>query len=477
MNAKDGCGATEAWGLRGGSADGGRTAAADGGTAAGRQAGITARVASGALPRHATGGAICAPEGLRAAPVTLDGARVAATPRDAGGLTGGCEATIAPRGCRPAADTIPDHQAVGPSTAAMNGRRLGRLMAAGALGLMLAACNNTGTGTGMTGGFTNPLAGMRGGMDPDLRGRMGGGLDTSGGRGSAGATAAGGVVDPFAGQGVSQPEIPPEGNVKPAPASTPAATTTTTASNPAGRATSSAAPASRGSAAPALRPAKATTHTVASGETAWSISRKYNVSINDLAAANSLPETMTVRTGQVLTIPAGPRFVQSERVTAPGAGSPTPEPPSASKPLPREATAPSSAPVAKPAAPDLGSTRTKASGGGGRFRMPVAGSIVRTYAKGRSEGIDISAPAGTAVKAAGSGTVAAITRDTDGVPIVVLRHDGQLMTVYAGLAKLSVAKGDKVSAGETLGTSSKAGVLHFEVRQGFESVDPEKYLR
>ena len=163
-------------------------------------------------------------------------------------------------------------------------------------------------------------------------------------------------------------------------------------------------------------------------------------------------------------------------VTAPGAGSPTPEPPSASKPLPREDTTPAKAPVAKPDSPDLGATRTKASSGG-KFSMPVNGSIVRAYSKGRNEGIDISAPAGTTVKAAGSGTVAAITRDTDGVPIVVVRHDGSLMTVYAGLDQLTVAKGDKVTAGKALGKSSKAGVLHFEVRQGFESVDPEKYLR
>ena len=78
---------------------------------------------------------------------------------------------------------------------------------------------------------------------------------------------------------------------------------------------------------------------------------------------------------------------------------------------------------------------------------------------------------------AGSGTVAAITRDTEGVPIVVVRHEGQLMTVYSGLGALNVAKGDKVSAGGSLGQSGKSGVVHFEVRQGFDSVDPESYLR
>ena len=88
----------------------------------------------------------------------------------------------------------------------------------------------------------------------------------------------------------------------------------------------------------------------------------------------------------------------------------------------------------------------------------------------------IAAPAGATVKAAGSGTVAAITRDTDGVPIVVIRHDGDLLTVYAGIDDLAVAKGDKVAKGDAIGKARASGRVHFEVRRGFESVDPEGYL-
>jgi murein DD-endopeptidase MepM/ murein hydrolase activator NlpD len=80
------------------------------------------------------------------------------------------------------------------------------------------------------------------------------------------------------------------------------------------------------------------------------------------------------------------------------------------------------------------------------------------------------------VSAAGSGTVAAITRDVDQVPIIVIRHSGNLMTVYAGLEDVTVTKGQAVKAGATLGKARSQGVVHFEVRQGFDSVDPEKYL-
>lgn len=236
-------------------------------------------------------------------------------------------------------------------------------------------------------------------------------------------------------------------------------------------------PAASGSARP-TPPADAREHVVAAGETAWSIARRYGVDVADLAQWNGLPPAMTVRTGQRLLIPGAagaPRPAAQSRVTAPGVGSPTPEPPSASRPLPDEKTDPAAKPVKPAPAVDLGATRTAASGSG-RFRMPVEGSIIRVYEKGRNEGIDISAPAGQPVRAAGPGSVAAITEDVSGLPIVVIRHDDGLLTVYAGLIELSVAKGDRVTQGQPIGKVAPGGNIHFEVRRGFESLDPETYL-
>lgn len=263
--------------------------------------------------------------------------------------------------------------------------------------------------------------------------------------GSGTAVAGQSVTDPYAGQGVATPDVPGGAAAKP----------------------NNATPAQA-----AVTPA--TTHKVVSGETGWSVARKYGISIQDLAAANNADTNMVLKVGQTLKIPAR-RVAGASDVSAPGQGSPTPMPPSAAKPLPDEKTAPSSTPVAKPATPDLGSTRTSASGSG-KFRMPVAGSIVRTFNKGKNDGIDISAPTGTAVQAAAGGRVAAITRDTDGVPIVVIRHEGELMTVYAGMSQLSVQKGDQVKAGQKIGTSGGSGAIHFEVRKGFDAVNPESYL-
>lgn len=224
---------------------------------------------------------------------------------------------------------------------------------------------------------------------------------------------------------------------------------------------------------PAAQPRE---HVVAAGETAWSIARRYGIAVQDLASWNGLPGDMALRVGQRLMIPqAGQTPPAGNATTAPGQGSPTPRPPSAAEPLPEERTTAAATPAPATPAPDLGATRTAASGGG-RFQMPVSGSIIRLYEKGRNDGIDIAADAGTPVNAAGGGTVAAITRDTAGVPIVVVRHEGDLMTVYTGLDGLDVAKGDQVSAGQAIGKAGSGGFVHFEVRRGFDSVNPEDYL-
>lgn len=227
-------------------------------------------------------------------------------------------------------------------------------------------------------------------------------------------------------------------------------------------------------------PGQPATHRVARGETAFTIARTYNVSAKALADWNQLGPDMAVREGQTLIIPiaTGPAPNPEPVPAPPGAGSPTPEPPSAAKPLPDEKTAPAAAkPKETPPSPDLGSQATAASAS--KFAMPLQGKIIRGYDKRTNQGIDIAAPAGTPVVAAAAGTVAAVTRDTDQVPIVVIRHEGGLLTVYAGLDGLKVKKGDTVSRGQAIGVVRKAdpAFLHFEIRKGVDSIDPMTYLR
>jgi lipoprotein NlpD len=223
-------------------------------------------------------------------------------------------------------------------------------------------------------------------------------------------------------------------------------------------------------------------HQVQTGETAYSIARRYGVAPAALAEWNGLDAGLNVRAGQYLLIPvladspaARPQI--DAATTAPGQGSPTPTPPSAATPLPKN-TPPAAAKETPetPESPDLGKQATAVSKS--RMSAPVGGSIIRDFNKGKNDGIDISASSGETVRAAAGGVVAAITEDTDNVPILVLRHDGGLLTVYANVDNLKVRKGDRVDRGQAVATvrASSSPFLHFEVREGVEAVDPTPYL-
>ncbi|WP_284165590.1 peptidoglycan DD-metalloendopeptidase family protein [Frigidibacter sp. SD6-1] len=265
-------------------------------------------------------------------------------------------------------------------------------------------------------------------------------------------TIAGGAIDRATGQPGTVPASAPTGTVTATPL---------TPSKPA---------------APAPTGAEPIRHKVERGESAYSIARLYNVNVKALADWNGLGKDLSVREGQILLIPVGAKggVVVTDNSSKPGEGSKTPTPPSAAEPVPEEKTQPAAEPVKKPPAPDVGATTSSA-----KLSMPVQGSIIRGYQKKKNDGIDISASAGTAVAAAGDGTVAAITKDTEGVPILVIRHAGNLLTVYANIEGIAVKKGDKVKRGQTIAKvrGSNPAFLHFEVRQGFESVDPMPYLQ
>ena len=220
-------------------------------------------------------------------------------------------------------------------------------------------------------------------------------------------------------------------------------------------------------------------HKVVEGETIYTISRLYSVSAEDLAKWNSLNLTTQLRPGQYLLIPIIP--IPPVEVSTPGTGSIAPAPPSSTRPQPRSAqpqTAAIPAPAAAPTPVAGTGPITQASQSDARFMRPVSGTIIRSYKKGVNEGIDIGSPGGTAVSAADVGTVAAITKDTKGVAIVVIKHADGLLTVYTNIDSLSVKKGDSVTRGQEIAKIREGApsFLHFEVRKGLESVDPDDYI-
>lgn len=92
-------------------------------------------------------------------------------------------------------------------------------------------------------------------------------------------------------------------------------------------------------------------------------------------------------------------------------------------------------------------------------------------------GIDIGSPSGTSVKAAGSGSVAAITNGGPYGRAVLMVHPGGLTSFYAHLSSESVSIGQSVNSGQEVGTVGSTGWstgphLHFEVRINGTPYDP-----
>lgn len=127
------------------------------------------------------------------------------------------------------------------------------------------------------------------------------------------------------------------------------------------------------------------------------------------------------------------------------------------------------------AAPDTGPAASLP-----RLRWPVPGRVVSAFGMrhGRlHEGIDIPQPSGTPVRPALAGTVLLASELPGYGNLVVLDHAGPLATVYAHLATIDVAPGERVEVERSVGTVGATGHatgphLHFEVRFEGTAIDP-----
>ena len=100
-------------------------------------------------------------------------------------------------------------------------------------------------------------------------------------------------------------------------------------------------------------------------------------------------------------------------------------------------------------------------------------------------GVDLTAAAGTEVKAAADGTVYTVYSDDLMGTTVVIRHDGGYVTTYASLAEeVSVKAGDKVCCGDVIGQVGQTALsekalephVHFSVTCNDKSVAPEDFV-
>lgn len=176
-------------------------------------------------------------------------------------------------------------------------------------------------------------------------------------------------------------------------------------------------------------------HTVKSGDTVTSIAKKYKGDAEDIAKYNGIAADAKLSIGDIVLVPEG------EIAAVAVKGKPS-----------TSVSSPNSTP-------------------NGFFTRPLVGGR-KTQGIHGNNGVDIAALTGTPVLAAADGQV--IVARSSGYnggygDMVIIKHNGNIQTVYAHLNSVGVSTGQYVSKGQTIGTVGNTGRstgphLHFEVR-------------
>ena len=275
--------------------------------------------------------------------------------------------------------------------------------------------------------------------------------------------------------------------------------------------------------------------TVQKGDTLYSLSRKYEIPVNDLAVMNKISSPFDLTVGQKIKVPKLDN-VKTASVSEIKTVSVKPSTSATAKITPakkvvRQATvketkptttiketktatvakntvvktqnsttvkntvknAPQKTVVAKTVKQEKISSNPKkqlpkvAARSSSKFSWPVRGKILSAYgAKNNglfNDGINIAASQGTIVKAAENGVVAYAGNEVKGMGnLIIIQHSDGWMTVYAHLDSMSVKRGARVNVGTPIGRVGKTGKvdqpqLHFEIRKGTKAYNPTKYLK
>ncbi|SHJ13925.1 peptidoglycan DD-metalloendopeptidase family protein [Lutispora thermophila] len=257
-------------------------------------------------------------------------------------------------------------------------------------------------------------------------------------------------------------------------------------------------------------------HKVEAGESFWSISRKYGISLEDLQRANPTANPEKIKIGQELNLVVPKSLINVKTV----------EEVTYTDKIPYEQKLEYSSSMYKDQTQvrvkgEYGEKEVKAEvvkingieseriilsenvtkepktqilvkgtkepppkKGTGTFITPTRGTVTSRfgYRWGRNHnGLDIAAPVGTAVKAADGGEVIFASTSGNYGKLIKIDHGGGFVTYYGHLSKISVKVGDKVYKGQTIGAVGTTGRttgphLHFEIRKNGNPVNPSKYL-
>jgi murein DD-endopeptidase MepM/ murein hydrolase activator NlpD len=205
---------------------------------------------------------------------------------------------------------------------------------------------------------------------------------------------------------------------------------------------------------PTRRQPQGILHVVKSGENLFRIGKAYDVPYRELARINRISDPHQIRAGQRIFVPGATRRLPVEIIT------------------------PSEAAVERSRHPDL---RAASPDG---FLWPIHGAVSSEFGpRGETfhDGIDIGAPEGTPIRAIEKGVVLYSDQLRGYGNLVIVRHPGGFVSVYAHNRANLVREGQEVKRGEVIAEVGSTGRvsgphLHFEIRKDNIAQDPLYYL-
>lgn len=258
-------------------------------------------------------------------------------------------------------------------------------------------------------------------------------------------------------------------------------------------------------------------HKIQSGESFWSISRKYNMTLEDLIKANPgvnpekvkidqvinliVPKPLiSVKTVQTITVKEKAEFDQkvefsdsmykdetSVKVKGQYGEKEVTADVTKVNGIETGRTVINEKMLKEPKTQIIvkGTKEPPPKKGTGTFSYPARGSISSKYGMRwgrRHTGIDIAASYGSAVKASDGGTVIWVGSEGGYGKLIKIDHGGNFVSYYGHLSKYNVKVGQKVYKGQKIGevgnTGNSTGAhLHFEIRKNGVVQNPLNYLK
>ncbi|MDR1930965.1 MAG: M23 family metallopeptidase [Treponema sp.] len=220
-------------------------------------------------------------------------------------------------------------------------------------------------------------------------------------------------------------------------------------------------------------PASYGEYRVSKNETFYSISRRYNISVEELLDMNGFSPAYVLKEGEKIRIPLTETGDPSAETGVPVVQTAVP---------PRESGTPGTGPLVNSGqnAPVSEQVRVSTSLDGG-VRWPV-GAKELSYMTGKLQGVMITGNRHEPVRCLARGTVVSTGPYRGFGRVAIVQASGGYLYVYGGCETLSVKEGDRVEPGTELGKlgvdpKSEKPRLFFLVYRGNNPVDPAKAPR